>query len=76
MNPNKHIKICSISIVPGLYMIGYGTGKNILKFPPFCRLNEENQERKIQNIKWKQKQRRFFFFSFDFEFPALEVPRS
>ena len=25
----------------GLYMIGYGTVKIILKFPPFCQLNEE-----------------------------------
>ena len=31
--------------LPGLYMIGYGTGKIILKFPPFCQLNEECQER-------------------------------
>ena len=28
---------------PGLYMIGYGKGNIILKFPPFFRLNEENQ---------------------------------
>ena len=42
-------------------MIGYGRGKIILKFPPFCRLNEELQEREIQNINWKQKQKRFWF---------------
>ena len=30
-------------------MIGYGKGKIILKFPPFFRLNEEYQEREIQN---------------------------
>ena len=29
----------------GLYMIGYRTGKNILKFLPFCQLNKEYQER-------------------------------
>ena len=29
----------------GLYMIGYGTGKNILKFLPLCQLNEDYQER-------------------------------
>ena len=75
MNPNKHIKICSISIVPGLYMIGYGTGKNILKFPPFCRLNEENQER--ENSKHQMKTKTFLFsFDFEFEFPTLEVPHS
>ena len=32
-------------LLPGLYMIGYGTEKFILKFPPFCQLNEEYQER-------------------------------
>ena len=30
--------------MPGLYMIGYGKRKFILKFPSFCQLNEENQE--------------------------------
>ena len=39
----------SMNNYPGLYMIGYGKGKIILKFPPFFRLNEENQEREIQN---------------------------
>ena len=33
---------------PGLYMIGYGTGKIILKLPPFWILNEELQELEIQ----------------------------
>ena len=36
---------------PGLYMIGYGTAKIILKFPPFFRLKVENQEQEIQKIK-------------------------
>ena len=56
----------------GLYMIGYGIGKIILKFPPFCRLNEENQEQENSKHQMKTKT---FLFSFDFEFPALEVPR-
>ena len=43
-------------------MIGYGTGKIILKFPPFCRLN--NQERAIQNFKWKQTFLGFFHLMF------------
>ena len=30
-------------VIPGLYMIGYGKGKIILKFLPFCQLNEEYQ---------------------------------
>ena len=56
-------------------MIGYRTGKIILKFPPFCRLNEENQER--ENSKHQMKTKTFLFsFDFEFEFPALEVPRS
>ena len=57
-------------------MIGYRKGKIILKFPPFFRLNEENQEREIQN---QMKTKTFLFsfdFEFEFEFPALEVPRS
>ena len=53
-------------------MIGYRTGKLILKFPPFCRLNEENQERENSKHQMKKKN---FLFSFDFEFPALEVPQ-
>ena len=54
-------------------MIGYGTGKIILKFPHFCRLNEENQER--EKSKHQMKTKTFLFlFSFDFKFPALEVP--
>ena len=42
-------------------MIGYGTRKIILKLPPFLIMNEELQEREIQNqIKTKT-----FLFSFD-----------
>ena len=56
-------------------MIGYGRGKFFLKFPPFCRLNEENQEQ--ENSKHQMKTKTFLFsFDFEFEFPALEVPRS
>ena len=58
---------------PGLYMIGYGKGKNILKFLPFFRLNEENQERENSKHQMKIKT---FLFSFDFEFPALDFPHS
>ena len=54
-------------------MIGYGTGKIILKFPPFCKLNEGNQE--WENSKHQMKTK-MFSFDFDFEFPALEVPLS
>ena len=36
------------NVNPGLYMIGYGTGKIILKLLPFLILNEELQEREIQ----------------------------
>ena len=45
--------------VPGLYMIGYGKGKIILKFPPFFRLNEENQE--LENLKHEMKTKTFCF---------------
>ena len=39
-------KITSGKVKPGLYMlIGYRTGTIILKFPPFCQLNEAYQER-------------------------------
>ena len=56
-------------------MIGYGKGKIILKFPPFFRLNEENQEREIQN-QMKTKTKRFLF-SFDvLNLPALDFPHS
>ena len=60
---------------PGLYMIGYGKGKIILKFPPFFRLNKENQEREIQNqMKTKTK---WLLFSFDvLNLPALDFPHS
>ena len=55
---------------PGLYMIGYGTRKIILKLPPFFRLNEENQE--WENSKHQMKTKTFLFsFDFEFEFPAL-----
>ena len=63
-------------------MIGYGTGKIILKFPPFCRLNEANQERENSNENKNKsvfvfKTKTFSFdFDFEFEFPPLEVPRS
>ena len=56
-------------------MIGYGKGKIILKFPPFFRLNEEYQEREIQN----QMKTKMFLFMFSFDvlnFPALDFPRS
>ena len=65
----------------GLYMIGYGKGKIILKFPPFFRLNKENQER--ENSKHQMKtsneniDKNFLFsFDFEFEFPALNIPHS
>ena len=38
-------KVNFLKLRIGLYMIGYGTGKIILKFPPFCQMNEEYQER-------------------------------
>ena len=53
-------------------MIGYGKGKIILKFPPFFRLNEENQE--WENSKHQMKTKVLVFIWF--EFPAPEVPRS
>ena len=56
-------------------MIGYGKGKIILKFLPFFRLNEENQERVNSKHQMKTKTV-LFLFSFDFEFPALDFPRS
>ena len=56
-------------------MIGYGKGKNILKFPPFFRLNEENQEREIQN-QMKPKTKTFLFSFNVLNFPALDFPRS
>ena len=51
MQPDFQLKL--ESFYPGLYMIGYGKGKIILKFPPFFRLNEENQER--ENSKHQMK---------------------
>ena len=73
-------------------MIGYGTEKIILKFQPFCQLNEENQEREnsksitlyttTQNYtsqvrsNWELTGKCLFVFLFSFEFPSLEVPRS
>ena len=64
--------------MPGLYIIGYGKGKVISKFPPLFRLNEENQEQEIQNqIKTKTKTFLFLFsFDFDFEIPAHDFPHS
>ena len=82
MNPDLQIftangvKIPHVQIVtPGLYMIGYGKGKIILKIPPFFRLNEENQKRENSKHQMKIKTKTFLF-SFDFEFPALDIPRS
>ena len=43
------LKTHSHTYVAGLYMIGYGIGKNIYKFPPFGQLNQEYLER--QNSK-------------------------
>ena len=58
-------------------MIGYGKGKIILNFPPFFRLNEENQEWENSKHQMKIKtETEMFLFSFDFEFPALDFPRS
>ena len=65
--------------IPGLYMIGYGTEKTILKFLPFCRLSEEYQERENSKHQINTKTNTFLFlfsFDFEFEFPTLEVPHS
>ena len=62
----------TFTYVPGLHMIGYGKGKIILKFPPFFRLNEENQEREIQNQNQMKTKTNPFLFSFD----VLNFPRS
>ena len=76
MNPDLQIftangvKIPHVQIVtPGLYIIGYGRGKFILKFQPFCRLNEENQER--ENSKHQMKTKKFFFHLI-LNFPLLK----
>ena len=42
-------------------MIGYGKGKPILKFPPFCQLNEENLERENVENQMKTKTKPFLF---------------
>ena len=55
-------------------MIGYGKGNIILKFPPFFRLNEENQEREIQ-IQNQMKTKTFLFFYDVLNLPALDFPR-
>ena len=73
-NPKLNIQIEG-RVHAGFYMIGYGRRKIISKFPPFCRLNEENQERENSNHQMTKKTKTFLF-SFAFEFPALEVPRS
>ena len=65
--------LCCGKYQVGLYMIGCGKGKIILKFPPFFRLNELNQERENSKHQMKTKT---VLFSFDFEFPALDFPRS
>ena len=60
-------------------MIGYRKGKIILKFPPFFRLNKENQERENSKHQMKTKTKTVLFlfsFDFEFEFSALEVPCS
>ena len=57
-------------------MIGYGTGKIILKLPPFLILNEELQEREIQ-IQMKTKtQTNTSQFNITLNFPTLDIPRS
>ena len=43
-------------------MIGYGKGEIILKFPPFFRLNEENQERGKFKILNKNENKNVFVF--------------
>ena len=50
--------------VAGLYMIGYGKGKIILKFPPLFRLNEENHEREFQNQNQMKTKTKTFLFLF------------
>ena len=59
---------------PGLYLIGYRTGKIILNLPPFLISNEEFQERKIQmknkHISVAAKR------NITLNFPALDIPRS
>ena len=42
-------------------MIGYGKGKIILKFPPFFRLNLENQGRENSKHQMKTKTKTFLF---------------
>ena len=65
-----YISIRIHSIYPGLYMIGYGKGKIILKFPPFFRLNEENQE--LENSKHQMKiKTKSFCFHLILNFPLL-----
>ena len=56
---------------PGLYMIGYGRGKIILKFLHFCRLNEENQERENSKHQMKTKTKSFCFHLI-LNFPLLK----
>ena len=55
-------------------MKGYGTGKIILKFPHFCQLNEENQERENSKLGYNYQQMRCIGLCFFlFEFLALEI---
>ena len=56
-----------------LYMIGYGIGKIILKFLPFCQMKEENQEQEKSKLCQTQQQLRSILFVFSFEFSTLEV---
>ena len=46
---SRKIAVLSVKYYPGLYMIGYWTRKIFLKSLPFLCLNEESQEREIQN---------------------------
>ena len=59
-------------------MIGYGTGKTILKFLLFSQLNEEYQEWEKSKylLHFAATEMSLFVFLFSFEFPAIEVPHS
>ena len=63
--------------VPGLYMIGYGKGKNYFEIPAFLQI--ERGKSRAGKFKTSNENKKFLFlfsFDFEFEFPALEVPRS
>ena len=59
-------------------MIGYGTGKIILKFPPFLPIEQGiSRAGKFKvMLHFAATDMRLFVFLFSFEFPALEVPHS